>query len=162
MVPDADVDALTPGDAYGTGSRLLISGEPQWGSAPLDAPIAWSCGFSRYYAEKTAPSGRRPSSVDVQRWRGPVTAAKLNSRPAVDGHSQSFTEFAHPTIGQPPEPVYQHSERNALNRVEISRHPARDRVVAGLEDDLACETSNDGGARHDKSPAMTRNHGIAG
>ena len=51
---DADVGLLTRGDAFGTGSRLLISGEPRWGGAPLDAPIAWSCGFSRYYDEKTA------------------------------------------------------------------------------------------------------------
>lgn len=40
--------------AYGLGSRLLVSGEPRWGGKPLAAPIAWGCGFSRYYDAETA------------------------------------------------------------------------------------------------------------
>jgi hypothetical protein len=39
---------------YGVGTRLLVSGEPRWGGAPLDAAIAWSCGFTRYYDPQTA------------------------------------------------------------------------------------------------------------
>lgn len=53
--------AAEPSDqryAYDVGSRLLISGEPRWGGAPLDAPIAWGCGFSRYYDEQTAAAWR--------------------------------------------------------------------------------------------------------
>jgi hypothetical protein len=40
--------------SYGVGSRLLISGEPRFGGAALDAPVAWTCGFTRYYDRQTA------------------------------------------------------------------------------------------------------------
>lgn len=43
-----------PLPAYGIGTRLLVSGEPRWGGAPLNAAIAWSCGFTRYYDPETA------------------------------------------------------------------------------------------------------------
>lgn len=39
---------------YGVGSRLLVSGEPRWGGASLDAAIAWTCGFTRYFDAQTA------------------------------------------------------------------------------------------------------------
>jgi hypothetical protein len=35
--------------AYRIGSRLLVSGEPRYGGAPLADPIAWACGFTRGY-----------------------------------------------------------------------------------------------------------------
>lgn len=44
------------GPAYAVGTRLLVSGEPRWGGAPLDDAIAWGCGFTRYYDEVTAAS----------------------------------------------------------------------------------------------------------
>lgn len=51
--PDhSGLDEFPP--AYGVGTRLLVSGEPRWGGAPLDDPIAWGCGFTRYYDEATA------------------------------------------------------------------------------------------------------------
>lgn len=40
--------------SYGVGTRLLVSGEPRWGGAPLDNAIAWGCGFTRYYDAQTA------------------------------------------------------------------------------------------------------------
>lgn len=42
------------GVAYSIGTRMLVSGEPRWGGAPLDGAVAWSCGFTRYYDEPTA------------------------------------------------------------------------------------------------------------
>ncbi|WP_422740348.1 hypothetical protein ACN263_14595 [Micromonospora sp. WMMD729] len=36
--------------AYQVGTRLLVSGTPRWGGAPLADPIAWGCGFTRYYS----------------------------------------------------------------------------------------------------------------
>ena len=42
------------GYVYDIGSRLLVSGEPRWEGSPLDAPIAWGCGFARYYDPQTA------------------------------------------------------------------------------------------------------------
>ena len=40
--------------AYQVGTRLLVSGEPRWDGPPLDAAIAWSCGFTRYYSPEVA------------------------------------------------------------------------------------------------------------
>jgi hypothetical protein len=40
--------------SYGVGSRLLVSGEPRRGGAPSDSPVAWTCGFTRYYDPHTA------------------------------------------------------------------------------------------------------------
>ncbi|MEU4241811.1 hypothetical protein [Actinoplanes sp. NPDC026619] len=40
--------------AYQIGTRLLVSGMPRWGGAPLTDAIAWGCGFTRYYSPSTA------------------------------------------------------------------------------------------------------------
>ena len=40
--------------AYRIGTRLLVSGMPRWGGAPLADAIAWSCGFTRYYSRAVA------------------------------------------------------------------------------------------------------------
>jgi hypothetical protein len=45
-------------ETYGVDTRLLLSGEPQWGGEPLDDPVAWMCGFTRYYDEDTAAQWR--------------------------------------------------------------------------------------------------------
>jgi len=42
----------------GIGTRLLVSGEPRWGGAPLTDAIAHPCGFTRYYDKATADSWR--------------------------------------------------------------------------------------------------------
>lgn len=53
--PDAgSIDETPP--AYVAGTRLLVSGEPRWGGAPLTDAIAWGCGFTRYYDHATADS----------------------------------------------------------------------------------------------------------
>jgi hypothetical protein len=51
-------DPSDPGYGYGVGSRLLVSGEARWGGSPLEFPIAWGCGFSRYYDPETATAWR--------------------------------------------------------------------------------------------------------
>jgi hypothetical protein len=64
--PDiVNVEMFPPGNRtsvgtanYEVGSRLLISGEPRWGGTPLEAPVAWMCGFSRTYDTDTAASWR--------------------------------------------------------------------------------------------------------
>jgi hypothetical protein len=49
--------------AYEVGTRLLVSGEPRWGGlAPLKDPIAWGCGFTRYWDQKTAEDWRTAST----------------------------------------------------------------------------------------------------
>lgn len=45
--------------SYSIGTRLLVSGQPRWGGSPLQAPIAWGCGFTRYYDQPTAASWRQ-------------------------------------------------------------------------------------------------------
>ncbi|MCF6744073.1 hypothetical protein E9529_07250 [Blastococcus sp. KM273128] len=47
----------TPGPVYGVGSRLLVSGADRWEGEPLE-PIAWLCGFTRYFDEETAAAWR--------------------------------------------------------------------------------------------------------
>lgn len=49
------------GPSYAVGSRLLVSGEPRWGGPPLEDPIAWGCGFSRYHDAATADSWENAS-----------------------------------------------------------------------------------------------------
>jgi len=49
---DRSSDSSVP--AYRVGTRLLVSGQPRWGGAPLDAAIAWGCGFTRSYDPQTA------------------------------------------------------------------------------------------------------------
>lgn len=46
------------GIAYEAGARLLVSGEPRFGGAPLDQAVAWGCGFTRSYDEGTAAEWR--------------------------------------------------------------------------------------------------------
>jgi hypothetical protein len=62
-----DVQTVSEGTAeegppFTIGTRLLVSGEPRWGGAPLDAPIAWGCGFSRYHDPDTAEAWRESTS----------------------------------------------------------------------------------------------------
>ncbi|MGV9213499.1 hypothetical protein ACTFTM_16710 [Micromonospora sp. RB23] len=42
------------GPTYQVGTRLLVSGMPRWGGAALADPIAWGCGFTRYYSPSRA------------------------------------------------------------------------------------------------------------
>jgi hypothetical protein len=42
--------------SYGVGTRLLVSGAPRFGGSPLQAAVAWGCGFTRYYDKDTATS----------------------------------------------------------------------------------------------------------
>ncbi|MGY1723918.1 hypothetical protein [Blastococcus sp. SYSU DS0533] len=54
---DPVAGSSTPGPVYGVGSRLLVSGADRWEGSPLE-PIAWLCGFTRYYDEETAAAWR--------------------------------------------------------------------------------------------------------
>lgn len=46
------------GIAYEVGTHLLVSGEPRFGGEPMDAAVAWGCGFTRAYDEATAAEWR--------------------------------------------------------------------------------------------------------
>lgn len=45
-------DELAPTITAGT--RLLVTGEPRWGGAPLDEPVAWGCGFTQAWTTAAA------------------------------------------------------------------------------------------------------------
>ena len=49
---------------YDVGSRLLVSGEPRRGGQPLDAPVAWLCGFTRTRDPSTASAWRAVFAAD--------------------------------------------------------------------------------------------------
>lgn len=58
------VDMMGPtrpaqGVTYGIGTRLLVSGQPQVAGGPLPTPVAFGCGFTRYYDQTTAASWRQ-------------------------------------------------------------------------------------------------------
>lgn len=48
--------------SYGVGTRLLVSGAPRFGGSPLQAAIAFECGFTRYYDKDTAALWRQAFS----------------------------------------------------------------------------------------------------
>lgn len=56
-MPAAGTDSVEA-PAYEVGTRLLVSGEPRFGGEPLDAPVAWGCGFTRPWDEATAAEWR--------------------------------------------------------------------------------------------------------
>lgn len=56
--PSPGVVSSVEGLDYEVGTRLLVSGEPRFGGSPLDAPVAWACGFTRVYDPPTAAAWR--------------------------------------------------------------------------------------------------------
>jgi len=60
---DGDQSSVTvtsvEGASFGVGTRLLVTGEPRFGGPPLQAPVAWSCGFTRDYDQSTAAAWRQ-------------------------------------------------------------------------------------------------------
>ncbi|MFF5225460.1 hypothetical protein [Dactylosporangium sp. NPDC000521] len=44
---------------FAIGSRLLVSGEPRFGGTPLTDPVAWACGFTRWYDASDAELWQR-------------------------------------------------------------------------------------------------------
>lgn len=53
------IETLNVATSVGTisaeaGARLLVAGEPRWGGAPLDDPIAWPCGFTQPWTPEAA------------------------------------------------------------------------------------------------------------
>ena len=59
---ETSVDIWLPRDLV-VGDRLLVSGEPRWGGAPLEDAIAWLCGgFTVVYSEADAEIWRQSSA----------------------------------------------------------------------------------------------------
>jgi hypothetical protein len=64
--PDWDANPQTA-PSFAVGSRLLVSGEPRWGGEPLEAAVAWGCGFTRYFDDTTATAWRATTSDGLPR-----------------------------------------------------------------------------------------------
>jgi len=58
LLPAGAYADLGRATAWGVGTRLLVSGMPRWDGPPLDAPVGWPCGFTRYYDPATADAWR--------------------------------------------------------------------------------------------------------
>src|SRR5579864_2189682 len=59
-----------------------------------------------------------------------------DSHLAVGGDGEGVTDFAHPGVGEPAEPMDEHGERHALNGIQVDRRTGGDRILAGLQDNL--------------------------
>lgn len=57
--PSAGRVGSAMGTNFGLGTRLLVSGVPRFGGRPLQAPVAWPCGFTRDYDPSTAVAWRQ-------------------------------------------------------------------------------------------------------
>jgi hypothetical protein len=88
-----------PGWSYEVGARLLVSGEPRWGGAPLNDAVGWGCGFTRYYDPATAASWRQSATaLSSSEYAGAVSAAKQVQR-TVTGTFIGATAFVVPEAG---------------------------------------------------------------
>jgi len=56
--PESGTVSSVKAASYGVGTRLLVSGEPRFGGAPMNAPMAWGCGFTRPFDKSTAVAWR--------------------------------------------------------------------------------------------------------
>lgn len=57
LVPDRETTVeSTP---FRVGSRLLVSGQARFSGDPTKDPVAWACGFTRWYAESDAAVWQR-------------------------------------------------------------------------------------------------------
>ena len=55
MLPP-DVSTTVDNTTYAVGSRLPVFGEARWVGSPMDGPVAWACGFTRWYSQAEAQS----------------------------------------------------------------------------------------------------------
>ncbi len=79
---------------------------------------------------------------------------------AIDGHGERSADLAHLFVAEATEALNQHSDRNALNRVQVHRTAPSDRVLSGVEDNFARQSADGCGARGDKRATQARNRDI--
>ena len=66
---------------------------------------------------------------------------------AVDRDLECLADLSHPDAAQSADPLDQHGGRHRLGRVQIDGTAATDRIVTGVENDLARQTSDRGRTR---------------
>ena len=75
---------------------------------------------------------------------------------AIDGDAQSVADLPHLAVRQATDPVDQHPDRDALDRVEIRDARSWDRILAGLERHLTRKPTNGRRTRRNERPSETR------
>jgi hypothetical protein len=88
--------------SYEVGTRLLVSGEPRWGGAPLDDAIGWGCGFTRYYDPTPAASWRKSTTALSASEYALAVAAARQVQKTVTGTFIGATAFAGQGAGKCP------------------------------------------------------------
>ena len=81
---------------------------------------------------------------------------------AVGSDAECCADLAHPRATQCSKALDEDADRDRLHGVEIDSAPATDRVIAGLENDLARQAPNRGRAWRHQRPAQPRDRGVAG
>jgi hypothetical protein len=79
---------------------------------------------------------------------------------AVDRNREGGADLAHPDIGHPAEPTDKHRNGDALDRVQIHRRPARDRILTRFESHLARQSSNGRRAGCNECAAVPWDHRV--
>lgn len=131
-VTSVDQSALSP--QWGVGSRLLISGESQYGAGVLVDPVAWMCGFSRTYDSSTASQWRdvfadrvapTTPSMPPEASAG-VSPATLITRPYIDPSiCADGTKAIYESPGSSNGPIYPFAHgREAPIPIQIIGNPA--------------------------------------
>lgn len=79
----------------------------------------------------------------------PHTAGSMT----VDGDRKCVADRPHPFVAQAPEAVGEDADRHALDRVEVDVAESWNRIGVGLENHLAGQSPDGGGARGDQGSA---------
>jgi len=86
----------------------------------------------------------------------------VGSGRTIDGDLEGGADVAHAGVAQAAEAFDEDRDRDALDRVQVHGAAARHRIVAGLEDDLAWEVADRGGARGDQGAPQPRDRRVSG
>ena len=88
-------------------------------------------------------SGRGLSGVGWNMFRQTANVKRVvDGSFAVHGDSQCPADFMHPFDAEDANALNQYADRHTLDRVKIHRAPAPDRIITGLQDDLAHEATD--------------------
>lgn len=108
---------------------------------------------------------RRPSgsgTVEDRLWRASKSSARpLSALVAVRSYFESCADRPQTLATQPAEPLNQHGNRHALDRVQIDRATPRHRVLARFQHHLAGQPPDRGRARPDQRSTQPPDGGIA-
>lgn len=92
--------------------------------------------------------------------RSPSSARR--SARAVDGNAQGRAHLAHPIVSQATQPGHEDGNGDALDGIQVHRATAGNRILGGVQDDLAGESTNGGRAGRDERASKPRQRGVPG